>query len=123
MFSCLQALKIVRFIKDKDFKSNNSMSVEDEEGIENGLIKFSQTPAHSHCSMCTIFQNRILTGDHISVAEVGRTDLEYSNPKEMGISIKKFKNYVDENKVRDVYPGHNEFGTMKIILEKNKYLK
>ena len=73
--------------------------------------------------MCITFGNRILTGDHIFVDEVGRTDLEYSNPKEMGISIKKFKNYVDKNRIHDVYPGHNEFGTMKIILEKNKYLK
>ena len=30
--------------------------------------------------------------------------------KEMGISIKKFKNYVDKNRIHDVYPGHNEFG-------------
>lgn len=111
------------FINDKDFKNNNFIYVEDEEVIENGLIKFLQTPGHSQCSMCIIFENRILTGDHIFVDEIGRTDLEYSNPKEMGISIKKFKNYVHENKIHDVYPGHNEFGTMKIILEKNKYLK
>ncbi len=111
------------FINDKDFKNNNFMYVEDEEVIENGLIKFLQTPGHSQCSMCITFENRILTGDHIFVDEVGRTDLEYSNPKEMGISIKKFKNYVDKNRIHDVYPGHNEFGTMKIILEKNKYLK
>ena len=111
------------FINDKDFKNNNFMYVEDEEVIENGLIKFLQTPGHSQCSMCITFENRILTGDHIFVDEVGRTDLEYSNPKEMGISIKKFKNYVGKNRIHDVYPGHNEFGTMKIILEKNKYLK
>ena len=97
--------------------------VEDEEVIENGLIKFLQTPGHSQCSMSIIFENRILTGDHIFADEVGRTDLEYTNPKEMGISTKKYKNYVVENKIRDVYPGHNEFGTMKINLEKNKYLK
>ena len=111
------------FINDKDFKNNNFMYVEDEEVIENGLIKFLQTPGHSQCSMCITFENRILTGDHIFVDEVGRTDLEYSNPKVMGISIKKFKDYVDKNRIHDVYPGHNEFGTMKIILEKNKYLK
>ena len=111
------------FINDKDFKNNNFMYVEDEEVIENGLIKFLQTPGHSQCSMCITFENRILTGDHIFVDEVGRTDLEYSNPKEMGISIKKFKNYVDKNRIHDVYPGHNEFGTMRSILEKNRYLK
>ena len=111
------------FINDKDFKNNNFMYVEDEEVIENGLIKFLQTPGHSQCSMCLTFENSILTADHIYVDEVGRTDLEYSNPKEMGISIKKFKNYVDKNRIHDVYPGHNEFGTMRIILEKNKYLK
>ena len=41
------------------------MYVEGEEVIENGLIKFLQTPGHSQCSMCITFENRILTGDHI----------------------------------------------------------
>ena len=104
-------------------KVKNFMYVRVEGVIDNGLIKFIQTPGLSQCSMCIAFENRMLSGDHILVDGVGRADLEFSNPKEMGIPIKKFKNYVDENKIRDVYPGHNEFGTMKIILEKNKYLK
>ncbi|MGL5591274.1 MAG: MBL fold metallo-hydrolase [Mycoplasmoidaceae bacterium] len=111
------------FINDKDFKNNNFTYVEDGELIENDLIQFIHTPGHSQCSMCIAFENKILTGDHIFVDEIGRTDLEYADPKEMWNSIKKFKTYVDEKKINNIYPGHNEFGTMEIILQKNKYLK
>ncbi|MGL5246376.1 MAG: MBL fold metallo-hydrolase [Mycoplasmoidaceae bacterium] len=111
------------FINDKNFKNNNFIYVKDGELIENGLINFIHTPGHSQCSMCIAFENKILTGDHIFVNEIGRTDLEYSDPKEMWNSIKKFKSYVESKKINNVYPGHNEFGTMEIILQKNKYLK
>ncbi|MGL5640484.1 MAG: MBL fold metallo-hydrolase [Mycoplasmoidaceae bacterium] len=111
------------FIKDKNFKNNDFLYVEDLELIEDKLIQFIHTPGHSQCSMCIAFENKILTGDHIFVDEIGRTDLQYADPKEMWNSIQKFKTYVDEKKINNVYPGHNEFGTMEIIFKKNKYLK
>lgn len=111
------------FINDSDFKNYDIIYVDDGEKIENELITFIHTPGHSQCSMCIIFENKILTGDHIFIDEIGRTDLEYSNSEEMKKSIKKFKKYVIENKIINVYPGHDDFGTIEIIFEKNKYLK
>ncbi|MGL4616923.1 MAG: MBL fold metallo-hydrolase [Mycoplasmoidaceae bacterium] len=111
------------FINDKSFKNNNFIYVEDGESIEDGIINFIHTPGHSQCSMCILFEDKILTGDHIFVDEIGRTDLQYADPKEMLNSIKKFKAYVNEKNINNVYPGHNEFGTMEIIFQKNKYLK
>lgn len=86
--------------------------------IGNSVLEIHETPGHTPGSIC-LFANEpqliLFTGDTLFQAGVGRTDFEYSSPKEMQNSIQKiFKNFPGKT---ICYPGHGE--TTTISEEKN----
>ncbi|MGL4647523.1 MAG: MBL fold metallo-hydrolase [Mycoplasmoidaceae bacterium] len=111
------------FINDYDFKNHHIHYVNDLDQLDDIKVKFLLTPGHSSCSMCVIYKNIIMTGDHIFLDEIGRTDLGFSSLEEMKESIKKFKTYVLEHETKEIYPGHSDLGFIKDVLIKNKYLR
>jgi hydroxyacylglutathione hydrolase len=56
------------------------------------------------CSMIEI-GNVYFSGDFIFKDSIGRTDFEYSSPKDMAISLTKFATIQNDNVI---YPGHGE---------------
>ena len=85
--------------------------VGDEEFDFDGVkVKFRHFPGHSPgCSTIEI-DEAMFSGDFIFKRSIGRTDLPYSNPKDMKKSLQKFKK-LDFDK--SVYPGHGDKTTIK----------
>jgi len=77
----------------------------------NGVkVKFHHFPGHSPgCSMIEI-GDAIFSGDFIFERSIGRTDFDYSSPKDMKDSLKRFKK-LDFDKT--LYPGHGGTTTIK----------
>ncbi len=65
------------------------------------------TPGHTPGSICIYFPDEkiIFTGDTLFAGAVGRTDLSYSNKKDMKASLKQLAALPEEV---TVYPGHGE---------------
>lgn len=73
-------------------------------------IKFHFFPGHTPgCSMIEI-DNFIFSGDFLFKDSIGRTDLPFSNPKQMIESLKKFKQFPGN---KTIYPGHRGNTTVK----------
>lgn len=84
---------------------------------ENFVIRL--TPGHTHGSICIVSDknNAVFTGDTLFDTDLGRTDLEDGDKKEM---ISTCKNIIDKWPDRyTIYPGHDQSATMKTVRRYN----
>jgi glyoxylase-like metal-dependent hydrolase (beta-lactamase superfamily II) len=77
-----------------------------------------KTPGHTPGGLCYYFPDEaaLFTGDTLFADAVGRTDLAYSNKKDMWNSLRTILTLPDET---TIYPGHGEstyVGEMKYLL-------
>ena len=81
-------------------------------------LQIIETPGHTPGGVCYYFPEEkiIFTGDTLFAGAIGRTDLSYSNKKDLWSSLKKILSLPDET---TIYPGHGEntyVGQEKVIL-------
>ena len=88
--------------------------IEDKERIKFGkkYLTTLETPGHTPGSICLYSKKEslIFTGDTLFKNGIGRTDLSYSNPKDMTTSLKKLSQLPPSTKV---FSGHGESTTIK----------
>lgn len=82
--------------------------------IGQSFVTVYETPGHTPGSI-VLFANEpqpfLCTGDTLFKAGVGRTDFEYSSPKDLRQSLNKiFTNFPPET---IIYPGHGQSSTLK----------
>ena len=70
-------------------------------------INVIETPGHTPGGVCFYFpeEKAIFTGDTVFAGAIGRTDLSYSNKKDLWNSLKKILELPEET---TIYPGHGE---------------
>lgn len=68
-----------------------------------------ETPGHSPGSICLYSSPHLFSGDTLFKNAIGRTDLSYSNPKDMRHSLKTLFKLPPNTKV---YPGHEDSTTI-----------
>lgn len=85
-------------------------------------FKFHLMPGHSTDSMCIINDDLLITGDHLFLYDIGRTDLPFSDIKEMEFSLKKIRKVIENNPSKILIPGHGDYLDSKKVLEINKFL-
>ena len=91
-------------IPDYLVKPNEELDIE---GIK---VKFHHFPGHTPgCSVIEI-DDAWFSGDFIFHRSIGRTDLPYSDPKQMKDSLLRFKEIPYD---KTVYPGHGNTTTIK----------
>jgi len=78
-----------------------------------------ETPGHSEGCVLLKCDHLIFTGDTLFKGDIGRTDLEGSDPRKMRQSLKVFKTFDQDY---DLYPGHDESTTLFEELKNNPYL-
>ena len=87
--------------------------------ILNFGLQVVETPGHTPGSVCFYFPGEkiVFTGDTLFAGAIGRTDLSYSNKKDLWNSLKKILALPEET---TIYPGHGEssyIGQEKAILD------
>ncbi|MGL5630322.1 MAG: MBL fold metallo-hydrolase [Mycoplasmoidaceae bacterium] len=93
-----------------------------EEGQKEFGFTFLLTPGHSPDSICFYNNEFIITGDHIFIYDIGRTDFLLSNANEMLLSLKKISNLLDHISDRILIPGHHGWENSKYVLKNNLFL-
>lgn len=83
-------------------------------------IKVIATPGHTEGSVCFSYKGNLFSGDTLFCNTIGRTDLPTGNMFKLLKSLKKLSE-LDENTV--VYPGHDEWTTIKDEKAFNPYMK
>ncbi len=78
-----------------------------------------ETPGHSEGCVLLKCDDVIFTGDTLFKGDIGRTDLEGSDPRKMRQSLKLFKTFDQDY---TLYPGHEESTTLFKELKNNPYL-
>lgn len=75
--------------------------------ISNLECKILHTPGHTPGGICLYFpqEQAVFTGDTLFAGAIGRTDLSYSNKKDLWVSLKKILALPAET---TIYPGHGE---------------
>ena len=84
-------------------------------------VKVLYTPGHSQGCVCLLCDDVMFTGDTLFAGDIGRTDLDTSNPNAMRKSLERLCRTVKENV--QVLPGHNDFSTMDVQRAQNPYLQ
>jgi glyoxylase-like metal-dependent hydrolase (beta-lactamase superfamily II) len=96
----------------------------DQIGVGGLNIQVLHTPGHSKGSVCFLIDSLVFTGDTLFINNIGRTDLEGSDPEKMFSSLTKLRQLPDGVVV---YPGHNygpsPVATMGEQKKTNPYLK
>jgi len=91
----------------------------DELKIKNFKLKIISSPGHTPGGVCFYFpeETAIFTGDTLFAGAIGRTDLSYSNKKDLWNSLRTILALPEET---TIYPGHGEssyIGQEKYILQ------
>lgn len=81
------------------------LSSDNEFILDTETISVLETPGHTPGSICLQSKNYLLTGDTLFAEEVGRTDLSYSNSKQLHNSIANISQL--PNSVT-ILPGHGQ---------------
>lgn len=111
----------------KDLLDYKSVPVYDYSNLKEGNVSIGNfnfeviyTPGHTKDSITYYFyeDKSMFTGDFLFNNDIGRTDLPTGSDIEMKSSINKIKKYPDGI---DVYPGHEEFTTLRNEKENNIY--
>ena len=79
------------------------------------------TPGHSQGCVCLLCGDVMFTGDTLFAGDIGRTDLETSNPDSMRKSLARLCRTIEDDV--QVLPGHNDFSTMGRERAQNPYLQ
>ena len=95
----------------------------DEQTIPVGQaeVKVFYTPGHSQGCVCLLCGDVMFTGDTLFAGDIGRTDLETSNPDSMRKSLARLCRTIEDDV--QVLPGHNDFSTMGRERAQNPYLQ
>jgi hydroxyacylglutathione hydrolase len=83
------------------------------------------TPGHSPGSVTYLLkdQKEAFTGDTLFKQSIGRTDLQYSNPKDMEVSLKLLMQELPKvDKQTKILPGHGETSSIDVELQSNPFL-
>ncbi len=112
------------FSKNTNLNKFNIIYVDETSDIDDFNISFILTPGHCESSMCIKFNNDIMTGDHLFIYDIGRTNLLFSNHMKMISSIKKIVNELDKfNLALLIFPGHGEWSNWEFVKNNNLYIK
>lgn len=82
-------------------------------------VEFIHAPGHTEGCMMMIYKGQLFSGDVLFLEDIGRTDLDTSNPSKMKQTLRIIAT-LDPDLV--VYPGHEESTTLKHELQHNPYL-
>lgn len=87
----------------------------DELNLDGEILRVIHTPGHTAGSVCFLSEKSkvVFSGDTIFDTDLGRTDLEDSNPSDMIRSCRDVINLWSNEYT--VYPGHDVHATMKQI--------
>lgn len=89
--------------------------------IDDAIFTTIFTPGHTPGSTCILCGDWLFTGDTLFADDIGRTDLPGGDSMQMKQSLKKLCETVQTNPT--VFPGHEEFSTLKHEKENNRYLQ
>lgn len=89
--------------------------------LDEGYLTVIHTPGHTGGSVCFYFADSkvIFTGDTLFYDDIGRTDFKDSDDRRMHKSCHKLSELLESDTM--VYPGHDNFGSMKAIRKVNSY--
>ncbi len=82
-------------------------------------VEFIHAPGHTEGCMMMIYRGQLFSGDVLFLEDIGRTDLDTSNPSKMKNTLRMIAT-LDPELI--VYPGHEESTTLKHELQYNPYL-
>jgi hydroxyacylglutathione hydrolase len=99
-------------------KPDRALNEGDEVKFGNIVLKVLHTPGHSKGSICLITGNQLFSGDTLFAWGHGRTDLPGGSTADMRKSLKRLSALPDNTKV---YPGHEEFTTIKDEKERGTF--
>lgn len=101
-------------------KANRLLEDGDEIEISDIKLKVMHTPGHTPGGISLHCKDVVFTGDALFKGSVGRTDLPYSNSKQLIISINDKLMKLDDNVA--VYPGHGDSTTIGAERKANPWL-
>lgn len=103
---------------DKKVTDGDILKVGDHE------LKIIYTPGHIYDSICILVEDKLFTSDTLFIDSCGRVDLPGADPKQMGESLKKIKQFPNNT---IIYPGHDYGNKETSLLSEqkitNRYLK
>ena len=82
-------------------------------------VEIFETPGHSQGCVVIKIQDHLFTGDTLFKEDIGRTDLEGSDPRQMRQSLKLFRTFKED---LWIYPGHDDLSRLSHELKNNPYL-
>lgn len=82
-----------------------------------------RTPGHSAGSVCYLCDDVLFSGDTLFAGDIGRTDLDNSDPAAMEATMRKLWAAFSGGEDVQVLPGHGEFSQMREELAHNYYLR
>lgn len=83
-------------------------------------FKVIYTPGHTNGSVCYLVGDNLFTGDSLFVYGIPRTDFPSGDSNKLVKSIKKLFNLPSDT---NVYPGHDEIGTIGISKQNMNFIK
>lgn len=102
-----------------------------DHGLEDGQtlsfgglrLQVLATPGHSAGSCCFLCGDVLFSGDTLFAGDIGRTDLDNSDPAAMAATLRKLWQAFQDNRAVQVLPGHGPFSSMDEELAGNEYLR
>lgn len=103
-------------------KNLSFMFVKDGDHIDlaDHKIDVLHTPGHTAGSLCFFYDDKLITGDTLFKEDVGRHDLYSGSLSEIRKSIIRLCRLPANTKI---YPGHDEFSTIRDEQKKNLYYR
>ncbi len=122
----LESKEIPVFLHREDidlYKGNVDVILEGDDVLllENEAFTVVHTPGHTGGSVCFYFEESkiIFTGDTLFCDDIGRTDFRDSDDRRMHKSCHKLNELLSNDVT--VYPGHDNYNSMKAIRKINSY--
>ncbi|HEY8423351.1 MAG TPA: MBL fold metallo-hydrolase [Clostridia bacterium] len=109
MFGCLV----------KPFEADNILLGGETLDFGDIKVKVIHTPGHTQGSVCYVIDNCVFSGDTLFREDIGRTDLEGGDSRQI---IQSIKNLYQLEGDYTVYPGHGEPTTLRHEQENNPYV-
>ncbi len=100
---------------DETFTDGGSFTVDDM------TFETIFTPGHTPGSTCIRCGELLFTGDTLFAGDIGRTDFPGGSMAEMKKSLRKLRDYTDED--LQVLPGHEEFSSLSYEKQHNPYMR
>jgi hydroxyacylglutathione hydrolase len=100
------------------FKPDQALNEGDEVKFGDIVLKVLHTPGHSKGCICLQTGEHLYSGDTLFAWGCGRTDLPGGSTADMRKSLKRLSGLPDNTQV---YPGHDEFTTIKDEKERGTF--